>query len=130
MDLSTGGLSARLAEYSRLADDVLALRDGIDNVRATAYSPDGLIAATVGGRGELIDLELDPRIYRETDVAALAATIAATIRDAAVDATRDAARIVESLMPIPADEDADPLFDPILHVLDTEPGRSQRLWQR
>jgi DNA-binding protein YbaB len=128
VDLSAIGLSTRLAEYSRLAEDVLAMRNGIDRLRATAYSPDGLICATVGGRGELIDLELDPRIYRDTDAAALAKTIRETVRDAAAQAERGAARIAERLIGARAGQDVDPLFDPVLHLLDTEPERSQRLW--
>ncbi|MFC6022186.1 YbaB/EbfC family nucleoid-associated protein [Plantactinospora solaniradicis] len=129
MDISAGELSGRLAEYSRLTDDVLAMRDGIDKIRVTAESPDGLVAATVGGRGELRDLELDPRIYREPDAAALARTIVGTIRDAAGAAAQDAARIAARLIRAEADERADPLVDPVLHLLETEPERSQRLWR-
>jgi DNA-binding protein YbaB len=122
------GISARLAEYSRLADDVRAMRDGIDRVQATACSPDGLIAATVGGRGEVVDLDLDPRIYRVPDAAALSAAITATIRAATGEAERAVARITERLLGGRADGDVDLRFDPVLRLIDTEPERSRRLW--
>ncbi|MFY1688258.1 YbaB/EbfC family nucleoid-associated protein [Plantactinospora sp. WMMB782] len=128
MDAVPEGLPARLAEYRRLADDVRAVRDGIDRIRATAYSPDGLVAATVGGRGELVDLDLDPRVYRDPDATALGAAIADTIRAAADSAEQDAVALAERLVRVRAGTDVDPLFDPVLHLIDTEPERSQRLW--
>src|SRR4051812_40181107 len=55
------------------------LRSGRDDMqrqlpelRVTAESDDGLIRATVGPRGELLDLRLDHRIYRDMDADALA----------------------------------------------------------
>ncbi|MGI5151715.1 YbaB/EbfC family nucleoid-associated protein [Plantactinospora sp. CA-294935] len=129
MDIPVGELSARLAEYSRLTEDLLAMREGIDQIRVTAYSPDGLVTVTVGGRGELVDLELDPRIFREPDATALAGSIAGTIRDAADAAARDAARIAARLTGAETDDEVDPLFDPVLRLLDGEPERSQRLWR-
>ncbi|WP_158848873.1 YbaB/EbfC family nucleoid-associated protein [Saccharothrix deserti] len=56
--------------YRRLADDLRAVQQGVQQgmaeIRATADSPDGLITATVGGRGELLDLEPNPRVYRDS----------------------------------------------------------------
>ncbi|MEN3610563.1 YbaB/EbfC family nucleoid-associated protein [Plantactinospora sp. ZYX-F-223] len=129
MDISVGELSARLAEYARLTEDLLAMREGIDKIRITAYSADGLVTVTVGGRGELIDLELDPRIYREPDSTALAGSIAGTIRDAAEAAAQDAARIAGRVTGAGTDEGVDPLFDPALRLLDGEAERSRRLWR-
>ncbi|MGI5212376.1 YbaB/EbfC family nucleoid-associated protein [Plantactinospora sp. CA-290183] len=130
MDISAVELSGRLAEYRRLTEDVLAMRDGIDRIRVTAESADELVAATVGGRGELIDLKLDPRIYRDPDATALARTIADTIRDAAEAAGRDAGRIIARLIGAGPDEEVDPLADPVQYLLDSDPERSRQPWQR
>jgi DNA-binding protein YbaB len=119
-------VTGRLAEYERIGEQVRALRDGIDDVRATAYSDDGLVTAVVNGRGELLDLELDPRVYRDQDSAALAGTIRATVRKAAADACRETADLARGLLP--AGGDVDPLFDPALHVLESEQSRGRRLW--
>jgi DNA-binding protein YbaB len=128
MDAPPGGVAARLAEYERLAEDVRAMRDGLDRIRAAAYSPDGLVSVTVGGRGELLDLTLDPRIYRDQDAGALAGTITETVRDAVAKAERAAVRITERLVGDRTGGGVDPLFDPVLHVLDGERERGDRLW--
>ena len=126
MESLPGGLTGRLAEYERIGEQVRALRDGIDDVRATAYSDDGLVTAVVSGRGELLDLELDPRVYRDQDSGALADSIRRTVRDAAEAAGGKAADLAKSLLPLRGD--VDPQFDPALHVLESEQPRGRRLW--
>jgi DNA-binding protein YbaB len=110
-------MTGRLAEYARLADRIRSMRDGITDIRGTASSADGLVGAVVGGRGELLELELDPRIYRELDVTTLAETIVATVGDAAAESEREAARVAAELMPRHRGE-VDPMFGPVLHLLD------------
>ncbi|MDA3647202.1 YbaB/EbfC family nucleoid-associated protein [Saccharopolyspora indica] len=61
---------------------LLSLRDQVRTAAATADSEAGLITATVGGRGQLLDLRLDPRIYRVSDSTRLATEITATVREA------------------------------------------------
>lgn len=122
MERSTTELTGRLAEYARLAEQVRAMRDGIDDIRGTGYSDDGLITAVVGGRGELRELELDPRIYREQNATALASRIVATIRDAAAEAEREATKFAQEVIPQSARGDFDPMYDPVLHLLGDTPG--------
>ncbi|MEV8440690.1 YbaB/EbfC family nucleoid-associated protein [Actinosynnema sp. NPDC051121] len=110
-------MTGRLAEYARLADSIRSMRDGITDVRGSASSDDGLVSAVVGGRGELLELELDPRIYREQDVITLAETIVATVAEAAAESEREAARFAAQLMPR-HQGDVDPVFGPVLHLLD------------
>jgi DNA-binding protein YbaB len=122
VERSTTELTGRFAEYARLAEQVKAMRDRVDEIRGTGYSDDGLITATVGGRGELLELELDPRIYREQNSAELAAKIVSTIREAAADAEQEATKFAETLLPpkrpTDADRETDPLFDPVMHMID------------
>ena len=59
-------------------------------IAETAESADGLIQATVGGRGELRSLWLDPRIYRLRDTESLAADIRRTVGSAATAARQRA----------------------------------------
>jgi DNA-binding protein YbaB len=108
-----------LAEYERMAEQVRAMRDGIENVRATNHSDDGLVTAVVGGQGELLELELDPRIFRDQDAPGLAASILATVSGAAEEAEREAVRFAERLIPArERRQGVDPTFDPVLHLLD------------
>lgn len=108
-----------LAEYERLAEEVESLRRAIADTEETADSADGLVSATVGGNGELVELWLDPRIYRSPDSSALAATITETIHRAARQV--EARVFAEAAKFLPADatpETTDLRFDPFLHSLD------------
>jgi DNA-binding protein YbaB len=117
VERSTTELTGRLAEYGRLAERVRAVRDGIDEVRGTGYSDDGLVTAVVGGRGELVELELDPRIYRDRDATALAAKIVAAVGEATAEAAEATAKLAGELAP-PRRGDTDAHFDPALHLLE------------
>jgi DNA-binding protein YbaB len=90
------GLRARLAEvygqYARLRSDLDDLQRRLASLRVSCVSDDGLVRATVGPRGQLVDLSLDRAIYREADSDRLARTIVATAREAAA---RSAAQIEE-----------------------------------
>jgi DNA-binding protein YbaB len=55
-------------------------------ITGVAWSDDRLVKAVVGPRGQLIDLEIDPRVYRKPNSKALSATILATVRLAVDDA--------------------------------------------
>lgn len=103
-----------------LEREVRKIQEALDETTSTAESDDGLIEATVNGRGHLTELRLDARIYRSQDSEALAKDI--------LDATRRAAEqaqveVVETagrrLLPpdLPA-ELVDAEFDPIFrHVV-------------
>jgi len=65
----------------------------------TAWSPDGLIKAVVGPRGHLLELELDPRVYRNPNSKALSATIVSTVRAATEDVMARTAEIIERSVP-------------------------------
>lgn len=117
MERSATELTGRLAEYQRIAEQVRAVKDGIDEVRGTGYSDDGLVTAVVGGRGELLELELDPRIYRERNAAELAARIVATVREAAAEAEQETVKFAGKLAPGKRREGTDAVFDPALRLL-------------
>jgi DNA-binding protein YbaB len=81
-----------------LAERIQTMRAEIRDIRATEYSPDGLITAVAGGRGELLELELDPRVLREQNASALARSIMDTVRAAAAAAGRESVRLAEDLL--------------------------------
>jgi hypothetical protein len=91
------------AEYAphleQLRSDLDLLGRRIREVAETAYSIDRTVAATVGGRGELRELVLDPRIYRTTNAAALAATIRDTITRAADAASATLFDLIRPVLP-------------------------------
>lgn len=122
MDAAPDAVRGRLAEYEWLAEQVRAMSDGIDEVRGTAHSDDELVTAVVSGRGLLLELELDSRVFREQDADGLAATIVATVREAAAEAETEATRLAEKLVPRrERGEGFDPVYGPVLHLLDHKP---------
>lgn len=108
-------------EYERMAEDVRSIQQRMAEIRVTADSGDGLISATVGGAGELIDLWLDPRVYRTPDSTRLAQDITGTIRHAVELSKQEGATIAAKFLPPGATaETADLRFDPFLHELDRQ----------
>jgi len=101
-------LRDRLAQvygrYARLRSDLDDLQRRLATLQVSAVSPDGLVRATVGPRGQLTDLWLDRRAARNLGSDQLARIIVATVRDAAARATDE----VEAMMAdyLPADSGA------------------------
>lgn len=87
------------SRFQRLTTEGPALHERARAVQVTEKSPDGLISATVGARGELIRLDLDPRIYRHPDSRELADTITETIKAAGESAQEQVLELFEPLIP-------------------------------
>ncbi|MEV4475602.1 YbaB/EbfC family nucleoid-associated protein [Nonomuraea salmonea] len=85
--------------FTRLQDEGLELHAKARAVQVTETSRDGLVSVTVGPRGDLIRLDLDPRIYRRPDARALADTIAETAHRAAAAAQERVMEIFEPVIP-------------------------------
>ncbi|MFI6501426.1 YbaB/EbfC family nucleoid-associated protein [Nonomuraea typhae] len=95
-----GALTDELREaFIGAQGETLALRDRALAVQTTAKSRDGMVAATVGAQGELIRLDLDPRIYRRPDARALAESIIGTVREARAKAVEELTEVFESIAP-------------------------------
>lgn len=85
--------------FEKLTTEGPKLQEQARAIQVTEKSPDGLISATVGARGELIRLDLDPRIYRKPDSRELADTITETIKAAGVKAQDRVLEVFEPLIP-------------------------------
>lgn len=90
------------ARFDRLREGYADLQRTVLAVRGTATSDDGLVTVTVGPNGQLVDLELSPRIYRRPDARRLAETIVETVMAAAGEA---AGKVAEAFRPFAADEE-------------------------
>jgi hypothetical protein len=100
--------------------DIYRTWEQVAAIEETAWSPDGYVTASAGAGGELRDLVLDPRIYRDADAGALAVSIRDTVVEAARLARRQAFDVMKPLLPPNATEaEADLAFDPLLHHLDS-----------
>lgn len=88
-----------MGEFQRLRAGADELQQKIKAVSVTVRSDDNYVTVTVNARGELLDLDLDPRIYRRPDSKALAETIASTIRRASAEAADQVAELCKPLLP-------------------------------
>lgn len=70
----------------------------ITKVTGTGWSSDRLIRAVVGPRGQLVDLEIDPRVFRNPDSRGLADAILAAVEAAVTDASTKSMSIVDKTM--------------------------------
>ncbi|WP_350279196.1 YbaB/EbfC family nucleoid-associated protein [Kribbella sp. HUAS MG21] len=100
------GDEARLGQLEELDREARRIRESVSGTTGTAESPDGLVEATVGVYGELVELDLDARIYRTQDADALAEQIRAAVNAAYESAQeqvrRDLARYLTTAEPGPS----------------------------
>lgn len=87
------------ASFERMTAEAPAIHARARAVEVTEKSRDGLISVTVGARGDLVRLDIDPRIYRRPDSRALADTITETIHLASAKAQDRVVEIFEALVP-------------------------------
>ena len=86
-------------QYQRLRSGLDEIQDRLAGMRVSAHSDDGLITATVDARGQLADLRLDRRVYRETDPDRLSRAILATVREATTRAGDDVRELMAGYLP-------------------------------
>jgi DNA-binding protein YbaB len=94
-----GALEGMLKDLKRVTADLPNIQQRMLDVTGTAWSDDRTIKAVVGPRGHLMELEIDPRVYRKPNSKALAATIIATVRLAIEDASRQSKEILDEGLP-------------------------------
>jgi DNA-binding protein YbaB len=105
--------------------EVRRFRSLSEDTTGSAQSPDGLIEATVGMYGDVRDLVIDPRVYRNPDAKALAGQIRDVINEAGQDAQQVAAGQLSSLFPRGTDDPAELAFEPFLAAI-TEARKAAR----
>ncbi len=88
-----------MMQVRRMATEASTVQKRMMRVTAKVTSDDGLITATVGPRGHLIDLEIDPKIYRRPNSAQLAVTIVETVRQAVEQAANEVQDLLEGTIP-------------------------------
>ena len=86
-------------QYQRLRSGMDELQHKLAAFQVTAESDDGYVRATVGPRGQLVKLVLDPRVYREGDAEALASKITATVQRATTKSMEQVQQLVAGYLP-------------------------------
>jgi DNA-binding protein YbaB len=86
-------------DYSRIRAGMGELQERLAAMQVRVSSPDGLVTAVVGPRGQLISLALDPEAYREHTPPRLAAIITETVRQAAARAAEESRALLGEYLP-------------------------------
>lgn len=68
-------IEAMMSEYREMRANLDEMQQQLLGVRASAYSEDGLVIATVGPRGHLVDVQIDPMVYRRPNTKELSRAI-------------------------------------------------------
>lgn len=115
-------LGAGFADFDRLSEVGAALHGGLEKIRVTVDSADGMVTVVAGGKGDVVELELDPRIYSNQDADALAKTILETIHAAYGEAMNSSLELLDKL-----EEQSDgrtrPLFQQLQDAWHPDTGR-------
>lgn len=92
-------LSAMVGDLRRAAAGIPDMQRRILQVTGVAWSDDRMIKAVVGPRGHLLELDIDPRVFRKPNSKALSAAIVATVRLAVEEATQQTRAILDDGLP-------------------------------
>ena len=76
-----------------------SFRTKLATFQVTAESDDGHVRATVGPRGQLVKLVLDPRVYREPSAESLASKITATVQRATTKSVEEVQQLLAGYLP-------------------------------
>ena len=117
--MSSFGAEPGDAQVSRLEDlnrETRRIRTTMEGSTGTAESADGLVEATVGVYGELVDLVLDARIYRAPDAEVLASQIRTVINEAHSKAQDAVRTTLTDLFPKDLGGPEDFAFEPFLRM--------------
>jgi len=98
-DGSASYLESLLAQTRQMVDTIAGLQEQLRSLTVTAYSADRLVTAVAAPGGRIVDLELDPRIYRDPDSYALADSILSAIEQAQDGVARREAEVRAAVLP-------------------------------
>lgn len=92
-------LGEMVEDLKRATSRLPELQRRMLEVTGTAWSDDRMIKAVVGPRGHLLELDIDPRVFRKPNSKALSAAIVQTVRLAVEDANKQTAAMVDESLP-------------------------------
>ena len=92
-------LRSMMGDLQAATRNLEATKQRMQQVRGRATSSDKLIKVVVGPRGQLVELDIDPRVFRQSNSKALSAAILATVREAVDDSLRQGRELRDELVP-------------------------------
>lgn len=99
-------LEAMLEDAHRVLGSAAEMQRKLNDLTVSTRSEDGYVVTTVDARGRLVQLDLDPRIYRSPNAGALSALVLETMQRAIEKVELDTRKILEQYLPSDLDIDA------------------------
>lgn len=104
MDFASFGATGQvfqdmLAQLKKSVEALPRTQERMTSVTGVSFSDDRLVKVVVGPQGQLVDLEIDPRVFRQPDAKELSAKILATTRDAVRQVTERMQEIMAEQLP-------------------------------
>lgn len=92
-------LEQLVREVNQQTEQLRQMQERAQELSATATSQDGMVSVTVGPRGEVRTIELDPRVYRKLSPSELSASIVEQIRHATLQVSGEMKELMEPFVP-------------------------------
>ncbi|MFC7528566.1 YbaB/EbfC family nucleoid-associated protein [Actinoplanes sp. GCM10030250] len=94
-----------LEDAHKLLGNAAEMKRKLEELSVSTKSEDGFVVTTVDARGRLVQLDLDPRIYRSPNAGALARQIIEAYQRAVDKVDQDSRTILEKYLPRDFDVD-------------------------
>ena len=98
-------LESLMEDAHKLLGNAAQMKRQLEELTVSTRSEDGFIVTTVDARGRLIQLDLDPRIYRSPNAGGLAGQIIETYQRAVDKVEQNSRTILEKYLPREFDVD-------------------------
>ncbi|MFF0307467.1 YbaB/EbfC family nucleoid-associated protein [Streptosporangium sp. NPDC004379] len=92
-------IKAMAHEYNRQAERLRQAYSELAELTATARSDDQMVTVTVGPRGQIQNIELDPRVYRKLSPSELSQSIMEQIGAAVAQTAERTKELMEPFLP-------------------------------
>jgi DNA-binding protein YbaB len=96
-------MEALLEDAHKLLGNAAQMQRKLEALNVSTRSEDGYVVTTVDARGRLVQVDLDPRIYRSPNAGALGALIVETYQRAVEKIDGDVEKILKEFLPADMD---------------------------
>ena len=76
------GLGGMMKQVQKMAEDTQKLEDELAEMKIEASSGGGMVTAVCNGKGEILDIKIDPQVVDPTDVEMLQDLVISAVREA------------------------------------------------
>ena len=76
------GMGNMMKQVQKMAEDTQRLEEELGEMRSEATSGGGMVTAIVNGRGELMEIKIDPQVVDPEDVEMLQDLVVSAVREA------------------------------------------------